>query len=171
MSHLPQSLLRHNPKIDRLLQEPEVEALVDRYGRLAVVGAVRDAAEALRQRVLSGDPNVPSNGDMLPFLRSDVAQRVEAASRRTLRRAINATGVVLHTGLGRAVLSEAAAEAVSEAARSHSLLEVDPESGERGSRQAHVAGLLRELTGAQDGIAVNNSAAAVFLGVAALAAG
>jgi L-seryl-tRNA(Ser) seleniumtransferase len=105
------------------------------------------------------------------LIREEALRRVEQAGRRSLRRAINATGVVLHTGLGRAVLSKAAADAVAEAARNHSLLEIDPESGERGSRLAHVAGLLRELTGAEDALVVNNCAAAVFFAVGALAAG
>jgi L-seryl-tRNA(Ser) seleniumtransferase len=79
--------------------------------------------------------------------------------------------VVLHTGLGRAVLSRAAIEAMVAAGGAHSLLEIERESGERGSRQEHVRGLLRRLTGAEDALAVNNNAAAVLLSIAALAAG
>lgn len=165
-----QALLRHIPKTDRVLMEPDVERLVETAGRTAVVDAVREATDSLRARIQRGEV-VPQNGDLLDALRRDVVARVEQAGRRTLRRAINATGVVLHTGLGRAVLSEAAAEAVSEAARSHSLLEVSAETGERGSRLDHIAPLLRELTGAEDALAVNNNAAAVFLGIGALAAG
>jgi L-seryl-tRNA(Ser) seleniumtransferase len=166
----PQELLRRIPKIDRVLLEPELAALVERHGRPLVLEAIRQSTEDLRERVLSGDGASP-NGDLLARVLEDVGRRLDHMSRRTLRRAINATGVVLHTGLGRAVLSGAAAEAALEAVRSHSLLEVDPESGERGNRLAHVAGLLRELTGAEDALVVNNNAAAVFLAISALAQG
>ncbi|MFN3649935.1 MAG: L-seryl-tRNA(Sec) selenium transferase [Armatimonadota bacterium] len=169
MSESPQSLVRRIPKVDRLLQEPEIESLIERHGRAPVVEAIRSATDSLRARALAG--SAPSNGDLLPALKREIAAAVEGRARRSLRRAINATGVVLHTGLGRAALSEAAAQASFEAARSHSLLEVDPESGERGSRLSHIAPLLRELTGAEDAAAVNNNAAAVFLSIAALAQG
>ncbi len=187
MSLEPQELLRRIPKMDRFLEDPEVAALAGRYGRSLVADAARAAVETLRLRILQNghpddgpedgledgaeDGTVPRNGDLLPALRREVAEQVRRAGTRTLRPAINATGVVLHTGLGRAVLAASAADAVSEAARSHSLLEVDPESGERGSRLDHAAGLLRELTGAEDALVVNNCAAAVFLAVGALAAG
>jgi L-seryl-tRNA(Ser) seleniumtransferase len=166
----PQQLLRTIPKVDRLLAEPEIASLAEEFGRAVVLSAVRLVTDELRKDALAG--RMPDgNGQLLERARSRVVEHVRQASRRTLRRAINATGVVLHTGLGRAVLSEAAVQAVAEAARSHSLLEVDAESGERGSRLEHVAGPLRELTGAEDALAVNNNAAAVFLGISALAAG
>ena len=171
MSQDANALLRQIPKIDRLLEDPEVMALAERHGRGLVVEAARLVTEALRLRILQGDGAVPQNGDMLPSIRQEVAAHVDRAARRTLRRAINATGVVLHTGLGRAVLAASVADAVSEVARNHSLLEVDPETGERGSRLEHVAGLVRELTGAEDALVVNNNAAAVFLAIGALAAG
>lgn len=170
MSSESQTLLRSIPKTDRLLLEPEVARLAEVAGRGTVVEAIRSSTEALRLRILRGEVT-SANGELLLALREDVTHRIQASLRRSLRRAINATGVVLHTGLGRAVLSAQAAEAVGEAARSHALLEVDPETGERGSRLEHVAGLLRELTGAEEALAVNNNAAAVFLGIGALAAG
>ncbi len=172
MSDNPQALLRQIPKIDRILLDPELTALAERCGQGLVTRSAREAAEALRSALLEGRYAPHSgNGDLLAMLRADVVRRVERASRPTLRRAINATGVVLHTGLGRAVLSEVAAQAVHEAARSHSLLEVDAETGERGSRLQHIAALVRELTGAEDALIVNNNAAAVFLAISALAAG
>src|SRR5205807_1044764 len=87
----------------------------------------------------------------------------------SLRRVLNATGVIVHTNLGRAPLAAAAREAVSRAAVGYANLELDLASGERGSRHEHVAELLRELTGAEDAIAVNNCAGAVLLAAAALA--
>lgn len=172
MSDNPQALLRQIPKIDRILLDPELTALAERCGRGLVTRSAREAADALRSALLEGRCALHAgNGDLLAMLRAEVLRRVEQASRPTLRRAINATGVVLHTGLGRAVLSEAAAQAVHDVARSHSLLEVDAETGERGSRLQHVAALVRELTGAEEALIVNNNAAAVFLAVSALAAG
>ena len=160
--------LRQLPKMDRILEEPAAARLCREYGRADVLSALRVALDCLRGRALAGEsvPESPA-ADVCAAAAVALAER----SRRTLRSAINATGVVLHTGLGRAVLAAAAARAVGEAARGHALLEVDPESGERGQRLAHVAPLLRELTGAEDGLAVNNNAAAVFLAVSALAAG
>jgi L-seryl-tRNA(Ser) seleniumtransferase len=166
-----QALLRQIPKTDRVLAEPSASRLVERHGRAVVVEAIRRATDELRASVLSGNGAASGNGDLLGPILEAVGRRVEQASRRSLRRAINATGIVLHTGLGRAVLSEAAAEAVYEVARSHSLLEVDPETGERDSRLSHIAGLIRELTAAEDALVVNNNAAAVFMTISALAGG
>lgn len=170
MSLNPQAILRQIPKVDRVLIEPEVELLVQQYGRALVVDAIRQATDELRRQALTSGA-LPHNGSLLAALHADIQRRLETGSRRTLRRAINATGVVLHTGLGRAVLAQAAADAVSEVARHHSLLEVDAETGERGSRLEHVSGLIRELTGAEDTLVVNNNAAAVFLAISALASG
>lgn len=170
MNENPQAILRQIPKVDRVLAEPEVGVLVQQYGHARVVDTIRQATDDLRQHALRTGA-LPHNGTLLAELQQEVCRRLETSSRRTLRRAINATGVVLHTGLGRAVLAQAAADAVAEVARNHSLLEVDAATGERGSRLAHVSGLLRELTAAEDTLVVNNNAAAVFLAVSALAAG
>ncbi len=101
----------------------------------------------------------------------DLVARARGRLRPPLRRVLNATGVVVHTNLGRAPLAEAAREAVARAAVGYSNLELDLGTGERGSRQAHVEGVLRELTGAEDAMAVNNCAAATLLAAAALAGG
>lgn len=170
MSENPQAILRQIPKVDRVLGEPAVAALVPRYGHARVVDTIRQATDALRREAVRTGA-LPHSDTLLAELQDEVSRRLETGSRRTLRRAINATGVVLHTGLGRAVLAQAAADAVSEIARHHSLLEVEAETGERGSRLDHVSGLIRELTSAEDTLVVNNNAAAVFLAVSALAAG
>jgi L-seryl-tRNA(Ser) seleniumtransferase len=101
----------------------------------------------------------------------DALARAEAAARPSLRRVINATGVIVHTNLGRAPLPDVALDAIRDAAGGYSTLEYDVAAGERGSRHAHVEGLLRELTGAEAAIAVNNCASAVLLAAAALAGG
>jgi L-seryl-tRNA(Ser) seleniumtransferase len=136
--------------------------------RQLAVTAARQAIAERRETLRAGAPTAT------PELELASAQaRAEAilarAGRASLRRVINATGVIIHTNLGRAPLPAAARDAVARAADGYGNLELDLDTGARGSRQAHVEGLLRELTGAQDAIAVNNGAAAVLLAVAALA--
>ena len=126
------------------------------------VAAARAAIDERRSAVLAG---AASGGDLVPRARELLAE-LELVS---LRRVINATGVILHTNLGRAPMAAAAREAVRRVAEGYSNLEFDLESGERGSRHAHVEALLCELTGAEAAIAVNNGAGAVLLAAAALA--
>lgn len=136
-----------------------------RRGRAAVVSALRDAIGAVRRAAQAGDP-VASAVEVV----DSAVERLRHAERPSLRPAINATGIILHTGLGRAALAPAAREAVSRA-MGHCIVEIDEDSGRRGSRQRHVRGLLCELTGAESALVVNNNAAAVLLAVAALARG
>lgn len=139
----------------------ELAAALDAPHVLAVAAA-RRAIEEERAKVLAGSP---ANGDLLPRARELLAE----LERPSLRRVINATGVILHTNLGRAPLARSARDAVARAAEGYSNLELDLETGERGSRHAHIEGLLCELTGAEGAMVVNNGAAAVLLGAAALA--
>ena len=176
--------LRALPAVDRLAEQiaaaptvadgaPGAAAAHDRAPRAAAAvanGRPPTAAEAVaaaravlaqrRAELLAGADDAP-----------DLAARGRARLRPTLRRVLNGTGVVVHTNLGRAPLADAAAEAVAAAARGSANVELELESGRRGSRHDHVAGLLRELTGAEDAIAVNNGAGAALLAVAALAGG
>ncbi len=139
----------------------ELAAALDAPHVLAVAAA-RAAIEEQRAVVLTGGA---PDGDLVPRARELLAE----LGRPSLRRVINATGVILHTNLGRAPLAASARDAVAQAAEGYSNLELDLEAGERGSRHAHVAGLLRELTGAEDAVVVNNGAGAVLLAAAALA--
>jgi L-seryl-tRNA(Ser) seleniumtransferase len=148
---------RSLPSVHRL-----ADALDGRYRGLAV-RAAREAVDAARERARRGQPI----GD----LEDDARRRLAAALGSGPVRVLNATGVIVHTGLGRAPLAERAVDAVARAGRHASNLELDLERGERGSRQEHVEGLLRELTGAETALAVNNNAAAVLLATTALAAG
>lgn len=161
-----QELLRSIPKVDDLLREPEVAALA--APAQIVADAVRAAVEGLRREVLAG------TREALPA-RTELCQRVAALARQaeipSLRGVINGTGVVLHTNLGRACLSQKAAEAAYHAARDYCTLEYDVEKGSRGHRYAHVEALLTKLTGAESAVAVNNNAAAVLLILSAMAAG
>jgi L-seryl-tRNA(Ser) seleniumtransferase len=131
--------------------------------RWAIVEAARRAVAARRASIIAGRS---SDAAIDP---ADVARSALQLARSPLRRVINATGVVLHTNLGRAPLAAAARAAIDEVARGYSNLEYDLAKGERGSRHDHLRDLLRELTGAEDALVVNNNAAATVLGLAALA--
>ena len=152
---MDKALLRNIPKVDELLAP--VRALCPNASSAAVTAAVRRTLDALRESVLSGEaPEIPETA-ALCALAADAVRRAETPS---LRPVINATGVVLHTNLGRARLSGRAAKAAADAAEHYSTLEYDVESGGRGSRNAHVEALLCRLTGAESALVVNNNAAA-----------
>ncbi|MFZ5646754.1 MAG: L-seryl-tRNA(Sec) selenium transferase [Bacillota bacterium] len=167
------SLLREIPKVNELLKLPVIEALTASYPRELVVEAVRKMLEGIRQGIMTGsisrenpvDWNDPSG------IAGGVLGVLEDMTRPNLRRVINATGVVLHTNLGRAVLSPSAIEAVHMVASGYSNLELNLESGKRGSRYAPVEGVVNRLTGAQSSMVVNNNAAAVLLALSTLARG
>ncbi len=155
--------LRALPSVDELLHRPSLADALARHPRSRSVLAIRKALNVARARLLGGDER--------PFEDADVCLALEDLARPRLRRVLNATGVVLHTNLGRAPLAAAVAERVREIAASYSNLEFDLDEGERGSRYAPVVELLRELTGADDAVVVNNNAAAVLLVLAALCQG
>jgi L-seryl-tRNA(Ser) seleniumtransferase len=159
----PSNPLRALPSVDRLLADPRLRDLAERHGRDALVAAARRALERAREEILAGfDP-----GD----LAARAAGEAGRASAPRLRRVLNATGVVVHTNLGRAPLAGAALDRVTAVAAGYSNLEYDLAAGARGSRQDHLAEHLRELTGAEAALVVNNNAAAVLLALAALAEG
>ena len=161
-------LLRSLPSVTALVNSPEIQILPQSASQPLVVEAIKRVLSAERERILSiDDSELSEETDLVSKAKAEI-KRMSATS---LQRAINATGIVLHTGLGRARLAKAAVDAVRNAAESHSLLEIDRESGKRGSRREHVRELLRELTGAEDATVVNNCAGAVFLAVTTLAAG
>jgi L-seryl-tRNA(Ser) seleniumtransferase len=159
----PSNPLRELPSVDELAASRELEAFVEQHGRPFVVAAARAALERAREDVKAGFPA----GDLV----ARTAGELEGRLRPSLRRVLNATGVVVHTNLGRAPLAEAALERMHEVGAGYSNLEHDVEAGSRGSRQDHVAALLRDLTGAEAALVVNNNAAAVLLALAALAEG
>src|SRR3954471_6457136 len=151
-----------SPRAEQLRGLPSVEQLAARLEGVpkpvAVAGA-RAAIDAARDRLRAG-------GDA-----GDLAAEARAALQPSLRRVLNATGVIVHTNLGRAPLAEDAVRAVTDTAGGYSNLEYELDAGRRGSRQEHVEGLLRELTGAEAALVVNNCAAAVLVAAAALAGG
>jgi L-seryl-tRNA(Ser) seleniumtransferase len=139
---------------------------VSRFGREATVQAVRAALAAIRPAVLAGEA-APAAEDIA----AQALAALERSEQPSLRPVFNLTGVVLHTNLGRAVLAEEAIDAAEGAMRQAAALEFSLETGGRGERDDHIRELLRELTGAEDAIAVNNNAAALVLALATLAAG
>jgi L-seryl-tRNA(Ser) seleniumtransferase len=157
---------RRLPSVDAVLSTREAQALADRFPRPLVADAVRAVLDEARGRMLSGE----EPGDLAP---TSIVAHAEGSLEdlATMRppRVVNATGVVLHTNLGRAVLAPAAIEALVRAASEPSAVELDLATGERGERDGWLAPLLRDLTGAEDGIAVNNNAAALLLAVNTLA--
>jgi len=162
-----QTRLRMLPKTDDVLARPELAESLASMPRALVLDAVRAAIEDTRARILAGEELEPDAADTA----RDACGRAAIAATPSLRPVINATGIIVHTNLGRSVLSEAAARAVHDVATSYNTLEYDVESGERGSRHVHVESLLARLTGAEAAMAVNNNAAAVLLGIAALSRG
>ena len=160
--------LRLLPSVDRLLGSEALSALAEDVGVESVTHAAREAIDAARGAILGGET------DSAPAIET-LAEHVTAAINDLLgprpRRVINAAGVIIHTNLGRAPLSQAAINAMTAVARGYSNLEYDLQAGERGSRHAHPERLLQFLTGAEAAIVVNNNASAVLLALAAIAGG
>ncbi len=162
--------LRNLPSVQKLLALPEMVVLAETMPAALLIQSVRGVIEAARQTLLQRKgavADVPTEA----ILALRVVEEVRRRSAPSLVGAINATGIVLHTGLGRARLAQEAVDAIAAVAAGHSPVEIDRETGRRGSRRDHVRGLLCELTGAEDATVVNNCAGAVFLAVSALAAG
>ena len=157
------------PGVDVLLASEGFEDLLSRHPRGRVVEAIRDALFHARKEL--GEPNVSPAPSSAHAWAERVEVLLEARARPSLRDVINATGVVLHTNLGRAPLSAATLKAMADAGAGYSNLEFDLDQGARGSRYVHCVDLLRELTGAADALVVNNNAAAVVLGLNTLASG
>jgi len=178
--------LRAIPSVDEFLLQPRLVALAEKSGRNLVIQAVRRVLADFRAHLKSelSHSDVPNpeafdstqteaqvGAEIVAAVVDEVVVKVEAAQAPSLRRVINATGVVLHTNLGRAPLSHAAIAQINATAASYSNLEYDIARGERGKRDVHTGRLLAELVGAEAAIVVNNNAAAVFLVLNALAKG
>ena len=160
-----QDELRKLPGVDQVLQNPAIASLHRIYGHDLVVAAARDALAELRRAIRDGQA---SREDTVV---ARIQAHVQSSVRPTLRPVINATGVILHTNLGRAPLSDSVLGAMRDAASGYSNLEYDLEAGRRGSRYSHAQALLCRLTGAESALVVNNNAGAVVLMLSALAKG
>ncbi len=159
------------PSVDAVLQREGMRALEERYGPRAVRDAIRASVEALRADVLGGAVRLGDAEEAAARIEAGAASRLARDFGGSLRPVINATGVVLHTNLGRAPLAQAAIDRLAATARGYANLEYDLTTGTRGSRAVHAESLLTTLTGAEAAVVVNNNAAAVLLALAALARG
>ncbi len=152
------------PSIDTLLRASA--GLETQYGHAGTVRALRETVERARQAVLAGGP-IPDSASLIEQAAAALARDAQP----TLRPVINASGVIIHTNLGRAPLSAAALDAIRAVGGGYSTLEYDLEPGQRGKRDRHIERILRDVTGAEAGMVVNNNAAGVLLALTALAAG
>ncbi len=169
-----QNLLRNLPAVDRLLHEKVIDNLLMRLPRRIVLEAVQETIASYRDAIteMAGSENNPEAIDLSPEkLAEEAAALAEKMAGMNLKSLINATGIIIHTNLGRAPLPEAAVEALNDIASRYNNLEFSLDKGKRGSRQEHVEDLICQLSGAEAAIAVNNNAAAVFLALNTIAAG
>ena len=164
--------LRHVPSVDQLLRTEAARELRALVGIKRLTNIARAVTAEIRSLIRTDQEFVKTNGNQAEMLLAEAVRRMEASARREsqagIRPVINATGVLLHTNLGRAPLSEAARAAMDEAAR-YCSVEYDVESGVRGKRGSRVESLLKDLTGAEDALVVNNCAAAALLILTVLA--
>jgi len=154
------------PSIESLLESKAFEKLTKAHGRDLVLRAMRATVNEIRENIKKGGKS-ESDAE----LASNVGKRIEAWTKPTLLPVINASGVILHTNLGRAPLCDEAVNAIVETASSYCTLEYNLTKGERGNREVHAAELLKLITGAESALVVNNNAAAVLLVLSALAKG
>ena len=163
-----QKLLRQIPKVDELMKQPQLQQLCAAVPVQKVTEAVRQILDDLRAGILNGSiEEMPALEDLCGLVVGTANKKAEYP----LKKVINATGIILHTNLGRACISERAAAAACEVAQSYSTLEYNLQAGRRGTRYSHVESLLCKLTGAESALVVNNNAAAVLLILSDMAQG
>jgi L-seryl-tRNA(Ser) seleniumtransferase len=158
--------LRNLPSVEKILSNPELKEILRDYDRLIVTELVRDTINHARNSLLNGSP-APSFISLIDQVKESLSSFAEIGPKPV----INATGVVLHTNLGRAPISMEAANAIIHSSQGYSNLELDLGSGNRGSRQVQVEELLTRITGAEAALVVNNNASSVLLALAAVANG
>ena len=166
-----QKLLRMIPAVDSLVGDEGLSARSGVVGREVVVNALRDAMDAAREAITAGRIDGADAGRLREIVLADAASRLDAAARPHYRRAVNATGIILHTGLGRAVLPERALARIGRELGGYSVLQLDVEHGERSKRDGRIEELLMALTGAEAATLVNNNAAATLLVLNTIGAG
>jgi len=160
----PKQNLRNLPSVDKILNDKRVLRVIEQYSHNTVTEVARELLDKLRQSVSQGDP-CPAFDNIVSAITSKILNLGSVGPRPV----INATGVIIHTNLGRAPLSTEAIEAMRRTSEGFNNLEIDLESGKRGSRQVHTEELLCQITGAEDALVVNNNASAILLGLSALA--
>ena len=163
-------LLRQLPNVNALLELPHMQTLIEEFGRSDVTRKIRDSLDQTRARILNATLDERPAFESTQFSKS-IRRAIEIDRRPNLRPVINATGIIIHTNLGRAPLAPQAITAIKDVAAQPSNLELDLATGERGSRYSHVEDLICDLTGAEAALVVNNCAAAVMLSLMATANG
>ena len=163
------AMLKSLPKVDRLLEDARIKALIRQHPRTMVVDGIREYLENIRQNILNAE--APSESVDYETIVEGFAEWAESALGKNLKRAVNGLGIILHTGLGRAPIAEAAQQALSDVVAHYSTLQIDRETGKRGDRYVHVENLLKKITGAESALIVNNNAAATLLILNTLAGG
>ncbi|HVO76959.1 MAG TPA: L-seryl-tRNA(Sec) selenium transferase, partial [Candidatus Bathyarchaeia archaeon] len=164
-----QSSLKKLPSVEKILEDGRIAPRIALLSRRGITRIVRDAIDRKRERLLAGEVTGAAGQSLAEAVANEVAGELDAISNLGVRRVINATGVVLHTNLGRAVLGESVRAAIDRSARGYVDLEIDLGTGARTERGLRVGRLLSLITGAGDAFVVNNNAAAVFLAVQTLA--
>jgi len=158
-----QVLLRKLPAVDALLQDPDLIVCLNQFPRKIVIDSIQQAIQQMRQLIIAGKKAEITEDIIRSRIKTEAIQRIKKVMASHYRRVINATGIILHTGLGRAVLSGAALKKIQDELQSYSLLQVDLETGKRSQRDISIELLLNQLTGAQATTVVNNNAAATFI--------
>ncbi|RPI79756.1 MAG: L-seryl-tRNA(Sec) selenium transferase [Desulfobacteraceae bacterium] len=164
-----QELFRQIPSVDRLRTNGDLIEFSNKYPHTLMLNAIRQTLRQIRQTIESNPQGMDPEQLSLEKVIEQVKKTAVILDRSSLRPVINATGVIIHTNLGRSLLAEKAMQRFSPIAGAYSNLEFDLDKGERGSRHSHVEGLLKELTGAEAGMVVNNNAAAVLVALETLA--
>jgi L-seryl-tRNA(Ser) seleniumtransferase len=164
-------LFQRIPSVDRLLNSPVVADLLLHYPRRVVLKAVHQVLEEIRNTIKSGDSSEEPSGINFEAIALRVCERATLLNQPSLKPVVNATGIVVHTNLGRSILAERVLAKFKPVAGGYSNLEYDLQKGERGSRYSHVEEILKEITGAEAGTVVNNNAAAVLVSLDTLARG
>jgi len=162
-----QKLLSHLPSVDKILKSEQGEQWLKTYPRGYVLQAIREMIDLKRKDIMEGLTSDLSEEYMI----AEIENKLDVLSSYSLKPLINATGVVIHTNLGRSILCEKALENITHISGSYSNLEYDVEEGKRGKRYSHLKRILKEVTGAEDALVVNNNAAAVLLCLNTLAEG
>jgi len=167
-----QSVLRKIPSVDKVLEYEDVKMLLQKYSRGVVLKAIQNVLGRIREKLLTDKETLMSNEKQsLSVTAEEIENEMKSLRKPHLEKVINATGVVLHTNLGRSLLPDESIENMKEIASSYSNLEYDLEKGRRGSRYSHIENLLCEITGAEAAFVVNNNAGAVLLALNTLADG
>jgi L-seryl-tRNA(Ser) seleniumtransferase len=158
-----QQILRNLPSVDALLNDPDLQSRVAELGRQVVANSIRQAIEEVRELILAETPTDTDEGTIRQQIITDVRHRLEIIAQPHYRRVINATGIILHTALGRAVIPAQALSQIQNEMSGYSLLQTDTETGKRSKRDGCTEQLLQQLTGAEAATVVNNNAAATSI--------